>query len=74
MMEQEALFIIEYLQPEIYTESCIYEWQEYILILKFNVKIEALFIPATFVEQPNHFIKLVIIDNGIDRSDLPDPG
>ena len=56
-MEQEALFIIEYFQREIYTESCIYEWQEYILILNFNVKIEGLLIPPAFVEQLNHFIK-----------------
>ena len=57
MMEQEARFIIKYFQCEIYTELCINGWQENILILNFNVKIEGLLIPPAFVEQLNHFIK-----------------
>ena len=74
MMEQEALFIIEYFQREIYTESCIYGWQEYILILNFYMKIEDPLILETFVEWPNRFITLVNINNDIDRSNLSDPG
>ena len=73
-MEQEARFIIKYFQCEIYTELCIYGWQENILILNFNMKIEGPLIPATFVERPNRFITLVSIDGYIHRSHLPDPG